>query len=312
MEPLIFSGSASQSLAQAVATTIGVELGSRRLERFPDGELHVELQECVRGRDVYLIQSTSPPAEQHLLELFLLTDACRRSGAGHVTAVIPYFGYARQDRRATGREAVAGRLVADLIETSGLQRVIAVDLHTPTVEGFFTIPIEHLTAVPLMADAIRAGLPAHTVVVAPDLGAAKLAERYAALLNMPVAVVHKTRLSGTEVRTSGITGEVRGRAPVVVDDMISTGGTIEAAVHALLAAGCLPQVTVVASHGLFVGPAVARLRALPVQRLLVTDSVVRRAQLPLPIEVLSLGHLLADAIVRLHDNRSLDGLITHY
>lgn len=311
MQPLILSGSANLPLAETIATNIGVRLGKRELCRFPDGELHVEIQENVRGRDVYLIQSTSPPADEHLLELLLLADACRRGDAGRLTAVIPYFGYARQDRRAQGREAVGGRLVADLIEAGGLQRLIVVDLHTPAVEGFFTVPMAHLTAVPFLADAIRPRLPAPAVIVAPDLGAVKLAGRYGTLLNLPVAIVHKTRLSGTEVTTSGITGEVHGRAPIVVDDMISTGGTIEAAVRALLAAGCSSPVTVVASHGLFVGPAVARLRGLPIQQLLVTDSVTT-PELPLPIQLLSLCPLLVEAIARLHDNRSLTDLVARY
>ena len=155
MEPLIFSGSANRALAEAVAVHVGVPLGNCDLYAFPDGELHVEIRESVRGRDVYLIQSSSPPAERHLLELLLLADACQRGGSGHLTALIPYFGYARQDRRAKGREAVGGRLVATLIEAGGLQRVIAVDLHTPAVEGFFTTSMEHLTAVPLLADAVR-------------------------------------------------------------------------------------------------------------------------------------------------------------
>jgi len=311
MQPLILSGSANLPLAEAVAAKIGVRLGKRELYRFPDGELHVEIQDSVRGRDVYLIQSTSPPAEERLLELLLLADACRRGGAERLTAVIPYFGYARQDRRAKGREAVGGRLVADLIEAGGLHRVIAVDLHTPAVEGFFTVPMEHLTAVPFLADAIRPPPPAPAVIVAPDLGAVKLAGRYATLLNLPVAIVHKTRISGTEVTTSGITGEVRGCTPIIVDDMISTGGTIEAAVRALLAAGCSPHVTVVASHGLFVGPAVARLRGLPIQQLLVTDSVTTPEFL-LPIRLLSVCPLLAEAVTRLHDNRSLTDLLAHY
>jgi ribose-phosphate pyrophosphokinase len=308
----IFSGSANPRLAEVIARNLEMSLGRVVLQRFPDGELHVEIQESVRGHDVYLIQPTSPPVEAHLLELLFLADACRRAGAAHLTAVIPYFGYARQDRRASGREPVSARLVADLLQSSGLQRVVAVDLHTTAVEGFFHIPVEHLSAVPLLAEAVRPLLPPNAVVVSPDLGAVKLAERYARFWQLPLAIVHKTRLSGEEVRVQRIVGDVRDRVPVVVDDMVSTGGTIQAAIQALLAAGCVSEnLTVIASHGLFVGPAQERLGAVPIQRIFVTDSVARPASEPLSLQVVSLGPLLAEAITRLHNQRSLSDLLVH-
>lgn len=308
----ILSGSANLSLAEAIADQLGLRLGSRVLQRFPDGELHVEIQETVRGHDVYLIQPTSPPVAAHLLELLLLADACRRAGAAFLTAVVPYFGYARQDRRASGRAPVAARLIADLLQSSGLHRVVAVDLHTTALEGFFSIPLEHLSAASLLAEAVRLKVPPNAVIVAPDLGAVKLAERYASLLHLPLAIIHKTRLSGEEVRVQRIVGDVRGRTPVVVDDMISTGGTIQAAIQALLAAGCVSaELTVVASHGLFVGPAEERLHAVPIHRLLVTDSVARPAREPFPLHLTSLGPLLAEAIRRLHSNQSLSDLLVH-
>jgi ribose-phosphate pyrophosphokinase len=240
---------------------------------------------------VYLIQPTSPPVEAYLLELLLLADACRRAGAAQLTAVIPYFGYVRQDRRA-----------------SGLSRIVAVDLRTAALEGVFTMPREHLSAVPLLAEAVRPGLAPNGVLVAPDLGAVKRAERYAGLLHLPVAIVHKTRISGAEVRVRGITGEVQGRVPLLVDDMISTGGTIREAVTALLAAGCVPEITVVARQGLFVGPAGERLRAVPLRRIVVTDSVAAPRGQGWPLEVVSLSPLLAPAIARLHDDKALGDL----
>jgi ribose-phosphate pyrophosphokinase len=246
-----------------------------------------------------------------LIELLLLGDACRRAGAARVTAVIPYFGYARQDRRASGREPVSARLVADLLQTGGFDRVVAVDLHTTALEGFFAIPLEHLTVVPLLAEAARTGLAPHSVVVAPDLGAVKLAERYGALLLQPVAFVHKTRLSGTEVRAGAVIGDVRDRAPVIVDDMISTGGTIAAAVGALLEAGAVPDVSVVATHALLVGPALQRLAALPLRRLIATDTVIPQAGPAVPLEVASVAPLLAEAVDHLHHGRSLRGLLLH-
>jgi ribose-phosphate pyrophosphokinase len=269
----LFSGTANLPLSEAISAELRVPLGRRELARFPDGEIHVELHDSVRGQDVYLIQPTGPPVAEHLLELLLLADASRRAGSERLTAVIPYFGYARQDRRAHGREPVGARLVADLLRASGVDRVVGVDMHTRALEGFFSIPLEHLSAVSLLAEAARAYVGANSVVVAPDLGATKLAERYATILGLPVAIVHKTRLSGHEVSVRTITGEVRDLAPLLVDDIISTGGTIAAAVDALLAAGCVPDVTVLASHALLVGSAVDRLAGVAARRLITTDSL---------------------------------------
>jgi ribose-phosphate pyrophosphokinase len=289
--------------------SLGYGLGRCQFERFPDGELHVEVQESVRGHDVYVIQPTSRPVDEQIMALLMAADACRRAGAVRLTAVVPYFGYARQDRRTSGREPVGARLVADLIKASGVQRVVGVDLHTASLEGFFGVPLEHLTAVPLLADAVRARLPADVVVVSPDLGAVRLAERYAQRLDAPVAVVHKLRISAEEVRVHGVVGDVRGRVPVVVDDMISTGGTIEAAVRALVAAGSAPEALVVASHALLVGPAVERLRGVPVRWLVATDSVPPPVESGLPLHTASLAPLLAEAITRLHRDESLSELL---
>jgi ribose-phosphate pyrophosphokinase len=307
----ILSGSANLSLAEAVAKKIGVELTRRLLERFPDSEMHVEIQESVRGDDVYVIQPTSPPVDEHLVELLFIADACRRAGAARLTAVIPYFGYARQDRRARGREPVGVRVIADLIRTAGLERVVALDLHSAAMEGALSVPLEHLSAVSLLAEAGRSWVSAKTVVVAPDLGAVKLAERYGKILRLPVAIVHKTRLSGAEVAVQNITGEVGGKPVLIVDDMISTGGTVEAALRALLAAGSAPDFIVIASHGLFVGPALERFRELPVRRFFSTDSVAVPTKLSLPVEAVSVAPLFAETIERLHHDRSLGDLIRH-
>jgi len=307
----IFAGSANVPLAAAVADQLAVPLGRRRLQRFPDGELHVELQESVRGHDVYLLQPTSPSVEAHLLELLFLADACRRAGAAHCTAVVPYFGYARQDRRASGREAVGARLMADLFAAGELQRLVAVDLHSTALEGFFAFPVEHLSAVSLLAEAVQPALAPNTVVVAPDLGAVKLAERYASRLHLPMAIVDKQRLTGEEVRVRRVVGRVAGCPVLIVDDMISTAGTVQAAIDALLAADASPEVSVATTHALLVGPAVERLRALPVRRLVATDSTPIAPDLPVPCQVVSLAPLLAEAIRRLHGQQSLADLIVH-
>lgn len=308
----ILSGSANSALAENIAKNLGVRFDQRTLERFPDGELHIEIHESVRGCDVYLIQPTCPPVDEHFFELFLLADACRRAGTTRLTAVIPYFGYARQDRRARGREPVSTRLVADLIAASGIEHVIVVDFHSHAVESAFAIPVEHISAIPTLADAVRPSVHKDAVVVSPDLGAVKMAERYAKLLNLSVAILHKSRISGAEVTVQRIVGEVRGREILVVDDMITTGATIEKAILALLEAGCSPTgLKVATSHGLFVGDAAERLAKLPIEKIYVSDSVPQPKRFPLPLQVSSLVSLLAETIQRLHCLESLSDVLAH-
>jgi ribose-phosphate pyrophosphokinase len=308
---LLLTGSANPALAAAVAGRLGTPLAACVLERFPDGELHVELRESARGKNVFLIQPTSPPVEQHLFELLLLADACRRAGARQRVAVIPYFGYARQDHRAVGRDPIGARVVSDMLASGGIDGVVVLDMHSRAAEGFFAMPAEHLSAVSLLAGAIRKQADERAVIVAPDLGAVKLADHYSRVLGCPVATVYKTRLSGREVQVQQIVGDVRDRTPFIVDDMISTGGTVAAATRALLAAGCRPEVTVVATHGIFAERAAEVLRALPIGRILATDSVAPRPDLGLPLEVVTIASLLADVIARLHRDESLGDLVSH-
>jgi ribose-phosphate pyrophosphokinase len=262
------------------------------------------LAQSVRGNDLFLIQATSPPVDQHLIELLMLADACRRAGAGRLTGILPYFGYARQDRRV-GRRSLGGRVTADVIATAGFDRLVLIDAHTPAIEGFFAVPIEHLTAAPLLARAVGASLPEHSVVVAPDLGAVKLAREYARLLRLPMAVVHKTRLDGEAVEAKAVMGDVAGRSPLVIDDMLSTGGTIEAAVAALRAAGAVDPVTVAVTHALLVGHAADLLPKLGLARIVATDSVEHDDIANLPINTQSLAPLIAGAIRHLHRDESL-------
>jgi ribose-phosphate pyrophosphokinase len=209
--------------------------------------------------------------------------------------VIPYFGYARQDRRLRGKEPVAARLLADLLSTR-FDRIITLDLHTAAIEGFFAIPVEHLTAVPLLAKRIKEEISSDSTIVAPDLGAIKLAHRYADYLELPVTYAHKLRISGDTVEVRQLIGEVKGCLPVLVDDMISTGGTMVAAVEALLEQDCLPEVVIVATHGLLVGDAIEQLGSLPIKALVTTDSIRQSEKGSLPWEVISISQLLADAI----------------
>jgi ribose-phosphate pyrophosphokinase len=307
--PFLLGGSAHPALLRSVAETLHAPLRQVVSSVFPDGEMHVSLEQSVRGEHVFLLQPIGMPPERHLFELMLISDACWRVGVRELTALVPYFAYARQERRAHGREAVGARLVADLLAAAHVQRVVAVDAHAPALEGFFAVPFEHLTAFPLLLGALG-DLPGERgVVVAPDFGAVKLARRFADALDLPMAVVHKTRLSGSAVEVTGISGDVRGRAPLIVDDMISTGGTIEAAARALLAADCSAPIAVVATHALFVGPATERLASLPLSRVIVTDSVPAQHPMPFEVQRVPLAPLLAQAIGAIALGQSLHTLI---
>lgn len=309
MDLAIISGSSNVPLACAIADTVGVSPGRRLLDRSPDGELRIEIQENLRACDVFLVQPTGPPLDQNLMELFFLADACRRSGANHITAIAPYFGYARQERGFSHNRAVGAPLITDLLRTSGIGRVVAVDLHRPPPESAFGIAFEHLRTVELFC-AAAGPLAPDTVVVAADMGAFRLAEQYGRALKLPIAIVAKVRVSDEEVVARSLIGEVRGRTPLIIDDMIITGGTIEAALNAVVAAGALPQATVVATHGLFAGHAARRLAALPIRRLLITDSLQISPELKLPIEVISLAPLLGQVISRLHAGEPLGDVVS--
>jgi ribose-phosphate pyrophosphokinase len=300
MRTVLLSGSAHHALGQAIAEAVGQPLSALRLERFPDGEVDVTLNDDVRGAQVFVVQALQAPVGEHLLELCLLSDACHRAGAASVTAVVPYLGYARQDRRERGTEALGARVMAELLSAGRIDRLICLDVHSRAVEGCFLQPVEHVTLVPAMVEAIRPTLSVPAVVVSPDLGAVKRAEAFARPLGLPVAVVHKQRLAGDEVAARGVVGDVKGKKAIVVDDMISTGGTIAASVQAVLEAGAQGPVTVCAVHGLLVGPAADRLLGLPVDMLLVSDSVPPPpAAKQLPVRIVSSASALAQAINRL-------------
>ena len=299
----IVSGSANPSMASAIANYLGVESDGCSLQRFPDGELRPTV-ENVCGSDVYVIQPTSPPVNEHIVELLLLLDACRRARAARVTAVVPYFGYARQDRRTTPGQALGSAVVADAIAAAGADRLIVVDPHTPALEAVCRIPVETLSAVPALSGELAGELPKGAVIVAPDLGAVKLAEQYAGVLHGPVAVVRKQRESGSAVAALDIAGDVRGRPAVIIDDMITTGATIEAAVGLLRASGAAQDIVVAATHGLLVHAAVSRLHELELRRVLVTDTVAVKTAGTM-IRVCSIAPTIADAIACLHTDNPL-------
>jgi ribose-phosphate pyrophosphokinase len=303
-----FAGTPNPPLAAAIARELGVRPAALAVERFPDGEVSVRLDEPVRGRDVFLVQPTGPPVDGHLVELLALADACRRSAAGRVTAVVPYFGYARSDKRYGRRGPIAASLVARLMEAAGVDHVIALDLHAAQIEGFFEVPVDGLTAVPTLCRAMRGRLPRGVVVVSPDAGRVAMASEYARILGAPVVVLHKHRTSGTRAEVTHVVGDVEGRPCLIIDDMISTGGTIGRAVEALLAAGARPEMTVAATHGLLVGDARARLGHEAVRRVLVTDTVAAADGGWPSLEVVSVAPLLAEAIRRNHAGETLRDL----
>jgi ribose-phosphate pyrophosphokinase len=295
----LFSGTANPALATAVAAELGVRLGLCSATRFPDGETAVQIGEPVRGREVFLVQPTSPPVNDNLVELLALADACRRSAAARITAVVPYFGYARADKRHGRREPITASLVARLMQEAGIDHLVTLDLHAEQIEGFFHIPVDSLTAVPTLCEALRGRLPEGVVVASPDAGRVAMATDYAHRLACPVAILHKRRTSGTETVVTQVVGDVHDRPCLIIDDMISTGGTIARAVEALLAAGACPEIIVAASHGLFVGEARAMLSHDVIQEVFVTDSVAADRSWP-RLRVVPLAPLIASAISRLH------------
>jgi ribose-phosphate pyrophosphokinase len=307
-EFILFSGTASTSLAAAVAQLLGHLPGRATIERFPDGEVNVHLDEPVRGREVFLVQSTAPPVNEHLVELLALADACRRSSARHITAVVPYFGYARSDKRHGRRAPIGAGMVASVMQAVGIQHVVTVDLHAAQIEGFFHIPVDSLTAVPAMVHVLREKLPAGIVVVSPDEGRFKMATDFARRLGAPVVVLHKERLDGAATSVVKVVGDVRDRPCLIIDDMISTGGTIAEAVAALLREGARPEMILAATHGLFVGNARSRLSHPAIRAIYVTDSVAAPVD-PWPgLNIVFLAPLLAAAIRRLRSDESIGDL----
>ncbi len=304
----LIAGTANPDLAQRISDEIGVPLTDPRVRRFPDGEIDVKIQDSMRGHDVFLIQPTCSPVNERLLELFILLDALRRASAGRITAVIPYFGYARKERKSQPREPISAKLMANFITLAGADRVLLLDLHADAIEGFFDVPTDHLTAHKILAAYIRERKLANCSVVAPDAGGAKRAEHMAKLLDAPLVFVYKRRPRDDAVELLDMAGDVDGRDCVVVEDIISTGGTIVEIARALKAHGAR-QVIIACTHPVLSTGAVDRLRQAAVDEVVVTDSIpVPSEKQGPPLTVLSVAPLLAQAIVRVHENRSVSEL----
>lgn len=303
LEFVLLHGSANTSLAEQLAGELGVQCGASQVQRFPDGEVSVSIGQSVRGRDVYVLQPTAPPVDENLVELLVFADACRRSSAARITTVVPYFGYARSDRRDKPREPVTASLVAALIECAGFDHVITIDLHSAQIEGFFHIPVDNLSAVELLSETLRsAQLPDHAVVVSPDAGRVKMATEYANRLGLPLVVLHKRRHSGTRTEVTHVIGDVQDRSCIIIDDMIATGGTLIESISALKKAGARPNPLVAATHTLLLGDALDRLLAAGVREVITTNTI-HRPSTP-AVRIASVAPLLAAAIRHDHEGRA--------
>lgn len=307
----VFSGSSNPQLAQAICDDLGVELGELTISQFADGETGVRVEETVRGMDVYFIQSTSKPVNEHLMEALIVIDALKRASAHTINFVVPYYGYARQDRKSRGREPITAKLVADLIEAAGADRVIAIDLHAAQIQGYFDVPLDHFAAGPILAEYFEEMVnePGEEfVVVSPDLGGVTRARRLADILDTPIAIIEKNRPRPNESEVMNIIGKVNGKNCIIIDDMIDTAGTITNAADALVERGA-KDVYICATHGLFSRNAIERIENSKVKACVVTDTIhLNPKKISPKIKVMTVSHLISAAIRRINTNQSVSGL----
>lgn len=304
----VFSANANVALAEAIAAKLGVKLGDAQVMTFSDGEIGVNINETVRGQDVFIVQSTSYPVNDHLMELLILIDACKRASAGRITAVIPYYGYARQDRKAKARDPISAKLVADLIAKSGADRVLTMDLHAPQIQGFFDIPVDHLLGVPILAPYFNdkfADIKDDVVVVSPDLGSVTRARNFATRLDVPIAIIDKRRPRANVCEVMNIIGDIEDKICIIVDDMVDTAGTLCNGAKALKDRGAR-KVIACATHGVLSGPAIDRIRDSVIDELVILDTINQPNEKMIDkIKVLSVTEVFAEAIKRIYDDVSI-------
>ncbi|GAB4455536.1 MAG: ribose-phosphate pyrophosphokinase [Armatimonadaceae bacterium] len=308
----LFAGTANRALAESVSRHLDTPLGALVVERFPDSEICVHFDESVRGAEVFVLQPTCPPIETHLLELLMILDALKRASAECVTCVVPYYGYARQERKGTPREPITAKLIADLLTTAGANRILTMDLHAGAIEGFFDIPVDHLTAVGVIGDyLVKKGFAERSdvVVVSPDEGRVKTVRRLAGRLNAPLAVGYKVHPEAGVSEITGLAGDVRGKTCVVYDDIISTGGSITEIIDALIENGARPEITVACTHPVLAGPCVSRLTRPEIAELIVTDTIALSAEKQRDhFTVISAAPLIARAIRNIWMDESVSSL----
>ncbi len=303
----VFTGSANRELAERICKYIGVPLGQATISSFPDGETYVRIEENIRGHDVFIIQPTCPPTNEHLMELLIMVDAARRASADRITAVIPFFGYARQDRKDQPRVPITAKLVANLLYAAGVSRVLTMDLHAQQVQGFFDIPVDHLYSLPVLIKYLRQQLTGKTVVVSPDLGGLKMASAYAEALGANLAIVAKERRSATETEALYLIGEVEDHDVLLIDDLTETAGTLTSAAELLKKRGAL-NVYAGVSHAVLVDMAIQRLQKSKITELVTTNSTPVRAVEGFKTTVLCVSELLGEGIKRIHNDESVSSL----
>ncbi len=304
----IFTGTSNVALAERITEHLGVRLGDAIVDRFPDGEIRVKIQEDVRGADVFVVQSTCPPVNESVMELVLLMDALRRASAERITAVIPYFGYARQDRKDEGRVPISAKAVANMFTSVGADRVLCLDLHAAQLQGFFDIPVDHMYAGPVIKRYFLRRQVENLTVVAPDIGSSKLARNYASRLGAGLAIVDKRRVSDRDTEVMNVIGDVKGQNVLLIDDMISTAGSITQAAKTVRDLGA-KSVYLAATHGILCGDAMKRLDNAAIEQLILTDSIpIAKENMRPYIKILSVARLLGEAILRIHHAESVSRL----
>ena len=308
----VFSGNSNPALAEKICASLKVPLGQAKVKTFSDGEIMVEIGENVRGRDIYVVQSTCSPTNNNLMELLIMMDALKRASAATITVVIPYYGYARQDRKAAPRTPITSKLVADLITTAGANRVVTVDLHAGQIQGFFNIPVDNLYAAPVIIDHLKSRFPNEhdkIVMVSPDAGGTERARAFAKRLGCTLAVIDKRRTAPNVAEVMHLIGDVKGKTAIILDDMIDTAGTLTQAANALKAHGA-ETIYACATHGVLSGPAIERINNSVIERIVITDTIPlgEKADQTEKIKVLSVANLLAEAIRRIHEDESVSSL----
>lgn len=307
----LFTGNSNPELATKIAAIVGKPLGHALIKRFADGEIQCEIQENVRGCDVFVIQSTCPPVNESYMELFLMIDALKRASAARVTAVMPYYGYARQDRKVAPRAPISAKCVADLITSAGANRVLCLDLHAGQIQGFFNVPVDHLFAIPTLARAWREqwGFGDQFVVVSPDAGGVERTRAFAKRLEAPMAIIDKRRSGPNEAQALHLIGDVKGKTAIILDDMVDTAGTLTQAVDSIMKNGAV-KVVAVATHPVFSGPAISRIGESQLELMVVTDTIPLKEQAKSckKIHVISVAPVIAEAIQRIHQNESVTSL----
>ena len=304
----IFTGNANPDLAAEIARELGVPLGRALVSTFSDGEIAVNINETVRGADVFVVQPTCPPVNEHWMELLIMIDAMKRASAGRITAVMPYYGYARQDRKAKARDPITAKLVADLVTTAGADRILAMDLHAPQIQGFFNIPVDHLLGVPILAEHFKKMKIENPIIVSPDMGSVTRVRNFAHYMEAPIAIIDKRRPKDNVSEVMNIIGDISGHTAILVDDMIDTAGTITQAARALINFGAV-EVYACCTHPVFSGPAIERIKDSPIVELIATNTIALSERRRLDkIKSVTVAPVFAEAIRRIYENVSVSTL----